>query len=182
MHTPQSTTAVQPAKPQHPEKARCQTAQLQPPCIKWALHDKLSPPGRWRDLRLCSPQSTGLQMLSVPTTQPCNVTSSSASWLFSPKVSQPTAQVCIYRTKRGIKRKGLSSAPQTWKDQVASAAIYSLRFIKLSFVPNFQLHQTKATTHNTALFLNSGKCTGLSYVLLSPPFVSFNMQDVVRAT
>lgn len=95
-------------------------------------------PGRWRDLRLCSQWSARLQMLSVPQTQPCNVTSSSASWLLSPKVSQPTAEVCIYHTKRGIKKKGLSSAPQTGKNQVSSAAVYSLRFIKLSFVPNFK--------------------------------------------
>lgn len=138
MHTPQSSIAAQPPKPQHPEKARCPTAQLQPPRIKQALHYKPSPPSRWRDLRLCSQRSTGLQMLSIPTTQPCNVTTSSASWLFSPKVSQPTAEVCIYHTKRGIKRKGLSSGPQTGKDRVASAAIYCLRFIKLSLVPNFK--------------------------------------------
>lgn len=138
MHTPQSTTAVHQPKPQHPEKARCQTAQPQPLCIKWALHYKLSPPGRWRDLRLCSHRSTGLQMLSVPPAQPCNVTSSSPSWLLSPKVSQPTAEVCIYHTKRGIQRTGLSFAPQIGKHQAASAAIYSRRLIKLSFVPNFK--------------------------------------------
>lgn len=82
-----------------------------------------------------------------PQTQPCNVTSSSASWLFSPKVLQPTAEACIYHNKRAIKRKGLRSDPQTGKNHVSSAAIYSLRFIKPSFVPILKLHQTKAVSH-----------------------------------
>lgn len=89
----------------------------------------------------------------------------------------------IFTKQRGeFERTGLSSAPQTGKDQVAASAIYSLRFMKLCFVSNFKTTKPKQTVHSTALFLNPVKCTGLLCFRLPAPFVCSNMQRVVRAS
>lgn len=152
---------------------------------------KIESLGRW-DLRLCFQQGTGLQMLNILRTQPCNKTFPSASQLLCPKLSWPTelhAQRCqlgsgeahIYHAKRGVRRKRLNSAGQTGEDRVVGSVIYSLRFIKPCFVPNFKAPPNQGSRQQYC-FIFKLKGTGLLCAQLPAPFVCSSKQDVVKTS